>query len=317
MSNPEQSGDSAGLDMSEFEALFAASPSEPTDIGEMLLMVVARNNELAEEAHLSSRIHTWDQKRHDLPTLGMEDWGNRLTVGIPDKGAKRTSTNFLIGYFSPVDNGYVIYPELVEEGDMPIIQAEALLMRDSILKGFNKRLYETSLTRDDYSHPEVRRLHAEHHAYLESGGIRASNLLTGHNLGLPANQEKDFIEIDEYSQASFCLSKVTAAPLPAGNGEKPAVQNVGLRVNGGFRWVEGVKIRHAEAKIAEMAKINDDPEEDKRPYLPLGKLQDYEVAEIDDIVDGILLTMQSLGQQGIKFDPAKMAAIVKPGQLAA
>lgn len=274
----------------------------PEGIGEILLSVVARNNESAAGAEDTSLACPWNEEYYYEPSIRVSPFNNDLQVAIEPKATQGGTKLIRIGYFSPVTNGYLLFPELIEEDEVETVRVAAFIESAAVLDRFNERAEDT-VRRLDYSAAEVRALHLGHYEYLNGGGLNLMGLMEAYNQGLPDNKKGDPpLEVDAQTQAAVYLKP---------NGNTQPDYFMGLRVSGLFRYMHGAKLRQPTLFL-NLAQHHDD---DQSPfvYVPANDtLRQYEVDELTDLAIGVIATRLQMDLQSHQFDAQYLALTVPP-----
>lgn len=272
---------------------------------EALQSIIARNNALAQEAEASHLMRVYDGRLHDLPQLTATDNGNTLCVAIPLRSTS-TSATMPIGYFSPVDEGFVMYEELVTPEEASILSFAASQARERDIHNFNQTTV-SNRERMDFADPVVRDIHRQHNEYLNTGGVQLIGILDSFRrmLGTSSGANVKFLEADAQTQASISLQAM-------GDYKDRCVR---LRVIGGFVFRNGVKVRERQPYFIDIAQKTGSLQDEMSEYVAKEScgLTDGEVGELVDMAHDLIATREVMQEfDGIKLDTIHVAIARKP-----
>jgi hypothetical protein len=163
MPGPEMPNTPEGLDWKMSDSLI-----DPEQVGQTLLNVLARHNEEAAKAGktgVKDELLRWDNDEHHLPVLSTPGRGNEVVLEVRRKGNFPNPKQIRIGYYSPADDDFVIFPDFIKNEEQAELKEAALIESDQEISRFRRNTNKT-LVRLDVRDPAVRDIHRRHNDYF-------------------------------------------------------------------------------------------------------------------------------------------------------
>jgi hypothetical protein len=166
---------------------FGFDPTDSPSLETVLPRVIIRHNMLVAEAETGLRFPESDapayEKTYRPPELITFEYGNVVAVDVQSK-ANRSLGLINIGFFSPLKNAIVLFPELVDPDEAPVINRVALAERWKEIAAFSHLIGNAS--RVDYEDKRVQDHHTEQDLKLSESGLMR-RIIDSHNDDLDFN----------------------------------------------------------------------------------------------------------------------------------